>query len=54
MSPALSPCRPTLAGLSLVDLIAAMTGTVLLLTWRLGLGKPVRAVPPDQDGLGAA
>jgi hypothetical protein len=42
-----------LAVLSLVVLIAAMTGTVLLLTWRLGLGKPVRAVP-DQDGLGAA
>ena len=43
-----------LAGLSLVVLIAAMTGTVLLLTWRLGLGKPVLAVPPDQDVLGAA
>jgi hypothetical protein len=43
-----------LAVLSLVVLIAAMTGTVLLLTWRLGLGKPVLAVPPDQDGLGAA
>ena len=43
-----------LAGLSLVVLIAAMTGTVLLLTWRLGLGKPVRAVPPGQDVLGAA
>jgi len=35
-------------------LIAAMTGTILLLTWRLGLGKPVLAVPPDQDVLGAA
>jgi hypothetical protein len=34
-------------------LIAAMAGTVLLLTWRLGLGKPVLAVPPGQDGLGA-
>ena len=43
-----------LAVLSLVVLIAAMTGTVLLLPWRLGLGKPVLAVPPDQDGLGAA
>jgi hypothetical protein len=35
-------------------LMAAMTGTILLLTWRLGLGKPVLAVPPDQDVLGAA
>jgi hypothetical protein len=43
-----------LAGLSLAGLIAAMTGIVLLLAWRLGMGKPVRAVPPDQDGLGAA
>jgi hypothetical protein len=43
-----------LAGLSLMVLMAAMTGTILLLTWRLGLGKPVLAVPPDQDVLGAA
>jgi hypothetical protein len=43
-----------LAALSLVVLITAMTGTVLLLTWRLGLGKPVRPTPPGQDGLGAA
>ena len=38
---------------------AAVTAVSWLLTftpwatWRLGLGKPVRAVP-DQDGLGAA
>ena len=43
-----------LAGLSLVVLIAAMTGMILLLMWRLGVGKPVRAVPPGQDVLGAA
>jgi hypothetical protein len=40
-----------LAGLSLLVLIAAMTGLVPLLAWRLGLGTPV---PPDQDVLGAA
>jgi len=35
----------------------AVTAVSWLLTftpWRLGLGKPVLAVPPDQDGLGAA
>ncbi len=39
-----------LTGLSLVVLIAAATGLVLLLIWRLGYGKPV----PGQDVLGAA
>jgi len=43
-----------LAGLSLVVLIAAMTGLVPLLAWRLGLGKPVPVIPPDQEVLGAA
>ena len=42
-----------LAVLSLVVLIAAMTGLVPLLAWRLGLGTPVPAARPGQDVLGA-
>jgi hypothetical protein len=42
-----------LAGLSLVTLIAALTGLVLLLAWRLGLGTPTPVARPGQDVLGA-
>lgn len=38
-----------LAGLSLVVLVAAATGLVLLLIWRLGFGRPA----PGQEALGA-
>ncbi len=42
-----------LAGLSLVVLVAAAAGLVLLLYWRLGFGKPAPAGQPGPGVLGA-
>ncbi len=44
----------TLTGLSLVVLVAAAAGLVVLLYWRLGFGKPALAAQPGRDVPGAA